>query len=423
MKLKLLFALIVGQFGFAQRTCHMEEKMEQMMKDPVFRQNYQETMAKFQLEYQKLLDKKSSNVVGKNVNATRVIPVAVHFPSVSNSSDAATKNCLRQLAQTQIDVINADYNASNIEIANGTWSAASVHYPGVSLGDLDVLFYIANQNHPAGTGLVNGDLAVTFGTDFLNGADSDSTWAGYMNFVVRDEGTSTLGYSPLAGSPSAGQTVVMNTFCFGTGSGCSGYVPDPNFNLGRTVTHELGHFFNLNHIFKSASASATNCGGQDADGVSDTPKQAAATYGCIAPGSKNACVSPNKVLSMNYMDYSDDPCMYMFTAGQATRALAYINTIYSQYNTNVLSTESMTKASFAIYPNPNRGDFSIQFENSINDYTLKVMDSSGRTVYEKEFYNQNALNQKIVLDNPSTGIYFVTIKTDKAVVTKKILIN
>lgn len=140
--------------------------MEQLMKNPDFKKEYSERIQRFNLEYKKLIQNQHSNFLNKGINATKIIPVAVHFPSVPNTSDSATKNCLRQLAQSQIDVINADYNATNTEISS-TWSSASSFYPGVTLGDLDVLFYIANQNHPTGTGLNNGDLAVTFGTDFL----------------------------------------------------------------------------------------------------------------------------------------------------------------------------------------------------------------------------------------------------------------
>ena len=62
----------------------------------------------------------------------------------------------------------------------------------------------------------------------------------------------------------------MNTWCYGTGSGVpsTAYVPAAPFNLGRTVTHELGHFFNLDHTF----ANDNGCGGSDDDGVADTPR-------------------------------------------------------------------------------------------------------------------------------------------------------
>lgn len=423
-KLLLFVVLITTQFALSQnRTCGMEEKMQEIFFNPILKKAHDERQAKFEIEYNKLLKNRLDN---NRIMATINIPVAVHFPEVSNSTSVANKNALRALAQTQIDVINADYNAANVDAA-ANWPSASASYPGVVLGNLEVNFEIASQNHPAGTGLTNGMVAVTFGTDYLGGADSDATWAGYMNFVVRDLGSGLLGYSPLAGSPSAGHTVVMNTWCFGTGSGSTvdgvDYIPQAPFNLGRTVTHELGHFFNLNHTFKSASASATNCGGQDADGVADTPKQAAATYGCIAPGSKNACISPEKVLSMNYMDYSDDACMYMFTEGQKTRMLAYINTISSQYNSTVLNTESNSLGNFAIYPNPNNGQFNISFKEISSNYKITILDASARVVYESSLNDSNDLVHNVQLPNSAAGFYIITISNGTDLVTKKLMIN
>ncbi len=401
----------------------MQEHMNQMMFNPVLKKQYEERQAKFQVELQKILDQqitqRNGNVVD-NASAIIRIPVAVHYPS-AGAANAALKTCLRNLAQNQVNILNADYNATNADISN--WATASAFYPGINVGDLDIEFVIATQNHPAGTGLVNGDVAVTFGTDFLSGADNDATWAGYMNFVVRDE-PGLLGYSPLGGSPASGNTVVMDDQAFGSGAGCSGFVPGAPYHLGRTVTHELGHFFNLNHIFKSASASATNCGGADADGIADTPKQAAATYGCIAAGSKNACVSPEKVLSMNYMDYSNDACMYMFTVGQKNVALAYINTILSEYKSNVLANDTFVASNFSFYPNPNNGTFNLQFKEVVSDFSVEIFDVTGKAVYVNEFYQNSDLVKEIkIQDEISKGIYFMNIKTNENLVTKKIIIE
>lgn len=425
MKTKLLLLLlVVFQISFGQqRTCGMQEHMNKIMFNPVLKKQYEERQARFEVEYQKLLNNKASNNIIQNTNTTITIPVAVHFPSVSNASDAATKTCFRNFAQTQIDVINADYNAANSDLSN--WAAASAFYPGVTVGDLDVQFVIATQNHPVGTGIANGTVAVTFGTDFLGGADTDATWAGYMNFVIRDEGSQILGYSPLAGSPASGETVVMNTFCYGTGAGCTGYEPQSPFHLGRTVTHELGHFFNLDHTFASTSCNpaGANCA-TEGDKVCDTPRVTSETYGCPANGSVAACASL-KSLTMNYMDYVDDPCMYMFTAGQATRALAYINTILSEFKPNViLAAESFTNSSFSVYPNPNKGSFSLQFKELVSDFNVEIFDVTGKMIYINEFYQNSDLVKEIkIQDEISKGVYFMNIKTNEGVVTKKIIIE
>lgn len=431
MKLKLLLALFVVQLSFAQqRTCGMELEMRNIMADPVLRQQHLERQARFQVEYQKLLAQKANNKNGNvtnSTNATIRIPVAVHFPSISASSTQAVKDCFRAFAQTQINIINADYNATNDDMAN--WATASEFYPGINVGNIDVEFVIATQNHPAGTGIANGSPAVTFGTDFLNasygcsnGCNNDATWAGYMNFVIKNIGNGLLGYSNLGGSPSAGGSVVMNTFCYGSGPGCTAlYTPTAPFNLGRTVTHELGHFFNLDHTFISDDPDATSCAGPDADGIADTPKVAHASYGCPGPGEVGACGGDN-ALTMNYMDYVDDACMYMFTEGQQIRMLAYLNTIIGQYLTNVLGNNEVLVNNFSIAPNPNKGTFNIQLKD-VMDYSIEVFDATGRTVLENNYNQNNELNQEVKLYDAAKGVYFVSIKSQDAVITKKIIVE
>ena len=420
-RLLLLFTLIF-QFSFAQnRTCGMQEHMNKIMNNPALKKQYQDRQAKFEVEYQKLQSKQNSNNRLLSPNAIITIPVAVHFPSVPNSSDAATKTCFRNFAQTQINVINADFNATNADISN--WAAASSFYPGVNVGDLDLFFAIATQNHPAGTGIANGTVAVTFGTDYLGGADNDPTWSGYMNFVIRDEGNQILGYSPLGGSPAAGDTVVMNTFCYGTGSGCPGYMPQSPYNLGRTVTHELGHFFNLDHTFASTSCAPANANcATEGDSVCDTPRVTTETYNCPANGSVAAC-GTQKSLTMNYMDYVDDPCMYMFTAGQAARSVAYINSILGEFKPNVLSNTSFLQSNFAFYPNPNNGTFSLQFKEIVSDFNIEIFDTTGKVIFTQAFYQNSDLVKEIRIESISKGIYFINVKTNEALITKKIIIE
>lgn len=420
MKLRLLFVLLAFQMSFAQpqhRTCGMKEKMQQIMNDPAKRAAYLETQSRFETELQRI-----TSTTNRSTNAVVRIPVAVHFPSVPANSPL--KACFRALAQSQVNILNADYNGTNADIVN--YDADADFYPGTVTGNMQVQFVIATQNHPAGTGLANGDLAVTFATDFLNGDDDDATWAGYMNLVVRNEGPDVLGYSPLAGSPSGGETVVINRFCFGSGAGCTGYVPTAPYNLGRTLTHELGHFFNLDHTF--AGCGETNCAvynvfNPNGDGVCDTPAVDTESYECPPAGSVPGCVFEQSALTMNYMDYVDDACMYMFTAGQAARMQAYYNVIASQFRSNALANEAFLQSQFSLYPNPNKGNFTIEFKELTNSFSVEVFDVTGKTIYENNFDQSANLVQQISLDKPTAGVYFVNIKSDKGLVTKKLIIE
>lgn len=321
----LALMLLVGSLSHAQeRTCGMVDYMEEKMQDPSFAREYLKLQGQFKTEYFN-----SINTDGTYLRngGPILIPVAVHFPT-GNEADRA---CLEALAQTQVDILNADFTASNADITN--WPAASTFYPGTNIGAGNVFFCLATMNHPAGTDpdLVDGGPAVTIGYPFGDG-DQDPNFSGYMNFVVRPLGGGILGYSPLGGSVAAGQAVVLNTFAFGSGAGCPGFTPDGTFGLGRTVTHELGHFYNLDHPWGGNGG----CG-QD-DGIADTPLIADPTFGCPENGSVDACLTGEYSLTMNYMDYVNDACMFMFTADQINVVDAYVSGVLaSQFNSNVAS--------------------------------------------------------------------------------------
>ncbi|WP_431132649.1 T9SS type A sorting domain-containing protein [Psychroserpens mesophilus] len=321
---KSIFAVLAFMFAMTSysqdRTCGMVEYMEEMLKDPVLAKEYEENQRKFKAEVAKRL---STDFQARG-GATIEIPVAVHFPT-GNVNDRA---CLEALAQNQIDILNADYTATNSDIS--TWNnSASAFYPGLNPGSANIVFCLATSNHPAAVSqLVEGQPAVTIGYNFANGAgfpEMDANFQGYLNFLVKPIGGTALGYSPLGGSVANGMAVVINTNTFGSGTGCpsSGIVPSFPFNQGRTTTHELGHFFNLNHTFIADGGG--NCSQPDADGIADTPKVANSTYGCPSNPTPFACNVPERRLTMNYMDYVNDACMYMFTPGQMNVAEAYIS--------------------------------------------------------------------------------------------------
>lgn len=420
MKIKLLFIiLLVTSISFSQtRTCGSEAKMAELMFNPVMKQKYDELQNQFQLELDRL---QASNQTSRNIQNTVRIPVAVHYPE-AGAANATLRNCLRALAQNQIDILNADYNALNSDLS--IWNTTtSLNYPGVNVGSLNVNFELATQNHPPISGLTNGQVAVTFGYNFgdtvLGGGspDWDSNWGGYLNIVVKNLNGGTLGYAYLGSSPSTGAAIFINSAAFGSGVGCSGYVPGAPYNRGRTLTHELGHYFNLRHIWGDS-----NCGN---DLVADTPQHNTANGGCPNSSHTSTCSGNPLELTMNYMDYTNDACMYMFTAGQAQRQQAHFNTIVSSFNQTTLSTgdDFEKNNSFSVYPNPSKGDFTILFAEYLSNFSVDVIDQSGRVVFHKEYNSQLDLEQKINLNNIASGIYFVKVSSSSGSMVKKIILE
>lgn len=423
-KITLLFVLFVGFTSYAQRTCGMDHVMQGVNANPALRHQHEQNQQKFEIELEKL---NNSSVSQRNTNNTIRIPVAVHFPGVPNTSSATLKNCLISMAQRQINVLNADFNATNTDISQ--WGAVSSFYPMVTaLGDLNVEFVIATQNHPAGYGVTQGQPLVTFGYNFGAGVPSsqplyDGNFAGYLNFVVKDIGSGLLGYAPLGGSPALGHAVAINTFCFGTGSQCNTtYRPTAPFNLGRTTTHELGHYFFLDHTFNNGSCSTASCTNQG-DKICDTPQVFEETYECPSAGDIAGCVSGQFALTMNYMDYVNDACMFMFTLGQENRMRSWYTSIASEFNMTTLSNNEVVKNNFNIFPNPNNGTFTIRFNDLSDDYSVEVFDISGRIVFEDYYTQSSNLEQTISIDKPSSGVYFVNVKSGSSIITEKIIIK
>jgi hypothetical protein len=222
----------------------------------------------------------------------------VYYNSTQNISDAQI--------QSQIDVLNEDFRNLNADKTNRPSLFAGL------AADVQIQFCLAKRT-PSGastTGIVRKQTTVNgFSTDdkvkYSSTGGSD-IWDRnkYLNIWVCALTGGTLGYAQFPGGPAATDGVVIDYRYFGR----TGTVVAP-YNKGRTATHEVGHWLNLRHIWGDA-----NCGN---DYVSDTPTQQAANYGCPT-FPKPSCGNTSDMF-MNYMDYVDDACMNMFTAGQSSR--------------------------------------------------------------------------------------------------------
>jgi hypothetical protein len=143
------------------------------------------------------------------------------------------------------------------------------------------------------------------------------TWSSdkYLNIWVCNLGGGLLGYAQFPGGPRQTDGVVINHVGFGT----IGTATDP-FNGGKSAVHEIGHWLNLLHIWGD-----DNGGCDGSDNVDDTPNCANMNFGKPTFPTITCENGPTGDMFMNYMDYTDDSAMYMFTPGQVKRMDAAIN--------------------------------------------------------------------------------------------------
>ncbi|NRA97122.1 MAG: zinc metalloprotease, partial [Planctomycetes bacterium] len=221
----------------------------------------------------------------------------------------ATQNISTAQVQSQIDVLNEDFRRRT----NSNASATLSQFQGLA-ADTEIAFCLANQD-PQGNPHSGITRTSTLISSFSNNDNvkfaatgGHDAWPAsqYLNIWVCDLGGGLFGYAQFPGGPANTDGVVNDYAYFGR-IGTATYP----FHLGRTCTHEVGHYLNLRHIWGDGG-----CGVDDL--VADTPLSDAANYGC--PLSHSSCGSLDMV--QNYMDYTDDSCMNIFTAGQKSRMRA-----------------------------------------------------------------------------------------------------
>jgi hypothetical protein len=267
-----------------QRSCASQEVLEAQLKaDP--------TLALRMNEIEAFTQK--SILSGRLVNGKIEIPVIVNVlykTAAENISDAQI--------QSQIDVLNQDFNATNSD-----FNSVPSLFSGVA-ANVGITFVLEKINRKSTTKTSWGTRDAMKKTK-QGGLDPTSPTT-KLNMWACTIGGGILGYAQFPGGSSATDGVVIDSKYFGL-SGTASYP----YNLGRTATHEVGHWMNLRHIWGDA-----NCG---SDLVSDTPTHDTANYGVPAFPHYSTCTGTPVEMTMNYMDYTDDRGMYMFSNGQKSR--------------------------------------------------------------------------------------------------------
>lgn len=221
-------------------------------------------------------------------------------------------------------------------------------------GVINVYFHVVNQ----GSGIANGDISSTMISDqmtVLNTAYAGWGWS--FNLIATDRTTNATWFNGCYGTSETamknalhqGTAKDLNIYTCNPSGGILGYATFPSsyssaplkdgtvllysslpggsaapYNLGDTATHEIGHWMGLYHTFQGG------CTGQG-DSVADTSAERSAAYGC--PTGRDSCAGtkyPGNDPTTNFMDYTDDSCMFEFTGGQDTR----MDQQYTSYRLN-----------------------------------------------------------------------------------------
>lgn len=236
-----------------------------------------------------------------------IIPVVVHIiyqTDAQNISDAQV--------QSQIDVLNQDYRKLNPDVG----LTPAVFAPLAADARIQFQLAVRDPNCAPTNGITRTQTSIPSFDIYKSEAMKSNATGGadpwpadkYLNIWVCQGLPLQLGRTTHPGAPPNLDGAIIATEAFGTIGNLY-----TNYDKGRTATHEIGHYFDLYHLW----GDVYDCSGTDY--VSDTPNQISYNSGCPAFPGVTCGNGPNGDMFMNYMDYTDDACMFMFTIGQCAR--------------------------------------------------------------------------------------------------------
>jgi len=278
---------------YSQDRCGADQLMQiQFSENPVFQDQLNESFRKW----------KEEKALGLRSSIPVTIPVHVVLVHPSGEAIGTGSNLSLERVQSQIVVINQDFSRTN---SNASETPAV--FPASAT---EISFCLAakdpNGNDTNGiTRVVSNDEWDDVETDIMTANIWDRSR--YLNIFVTQD-IPCLGYSPVPNALNIGNANTDAVVCRADAFGGPGFATLAPYDLGRTATHEIGHWLGLLHIWG-------NEGCQIDDNIDDTPQQDRDNAGC--PNHPSPSCSNSGDMFMNYMDYVNDECMSAFSAEQS----------------------------------------------------------------------------------------------------------
>ncbi len=340
---RFLFILfVISTTAYAQERCGTVEYMQKLRDEGKIRQ----TEEQFELVLNQRIRNRQLQLQTHRTNGGPYqVPVVVHVIHNGEAIGTGTNISDAQIL-SQIDVLNKDFKRQNADAAN----TPAQFLPNA--GSLDIEFIMARRD-PNGLPTTGINRVQGTRSQWTMSNDEEfkalSYWPSqdYMNIWVIDFSGSFIGYAqfPVSTMPglesyqngvAATDGIAIDYRTFGT-IDAGPFDLDSRYNKGRTTTHEVGHFFGLRHIWGDS-----DCG---TDYVVDTPQQKNSTTTCPTHPQSTVCGTSIVKMFQNFLDYTDDACMNIFTQGQVARMETIIE------DANVPRRNSLLNSPGLLFPN------------------------------------------------------------------------
>ena len=400
-----IMLMMSGALGAQQRCDAYQYMQQQIAADPSLR---------LRLDAIETFTRNHSNVSNytsrtESKNTIR-IPVVVHVlyhTAAENISDAQI--------QQQLNILNKCFRRQNPDTVN------TPSYFKTLAADAGFEFVLATSDprKHSTSGIIRKYTPVALWQEDdkmkFSSETGDDAWdcKSYLNIWVCNLDR-VMGYSTIPGGPADKDGLVIGTAVFGGNN---------DFTSGKTVVHEAGHWLNLKHLWGDAY-----CGD---DGVADTPKQSGYNISCPTGIRKSCGNDANGDMYMNYMDFTSDACMNMFSAGQVARMRVLFDA--GGARSSILSSTGLDVPAIfesplpaddprwmhpQLYPNPASSSITLDvaYDARWVGKSVQIANVQGQVVMTVVI---NSKYQQINISNLKPGIYFMMAKKDDGATIKE----